>query len=169
MSGWTCPAPCLLQLHCLTPVRPGLFLRPSLPLFPDSGPGVLAHLACLRTTVIRWEPRLCILSVPAYQIALRVWRECFAKASGSRERKNKKNKRKKTLQDAVSEKVGVDQRSGPGLVKGSECIRFPGSSSCLVPLFISWTSKKRPARAAECHVCPYHRTPGCVCSPAGYF
>lgn len=118
---------CVLQLDCLTPVKPGLFHWRSLALFLDRRGGILARLACCArprffclcslSLSCRTCPRcpwcLYFLSLPIRSHS--VSGECACRGPGSQE----------AARQCV-QKVKLDQRFRLGLVKDGECIHFPG-------------------------------------------
>lgn len=102
-------------------------------------------------------PAVFVFSVPAYQIALCIWRVCSQGPLAARE----------TATQCV-QKVKLDQRFGPGLVRDGECIRFPGlilpCPTFHYPSF--WLDFKGPGQRTLQSVIygPYHRTTfDCMC------
>lgn len=159
----------LLQLDCLTPVKPGLFHWRSLALFLDRRSGILAHLACraqqwfcLRSLSppVRGARGACSLC-PCLSDPTLCLESVFARPLAARK-----------LQRQCVQKVEWIRGSDLGL---SRIVNAFASlaSSCHVPLFTTrlsgWTSKTRPVCTAECHACPYHKTSDCMCLPASYF
>lgn len=156
---------CLLQLDCLTPVKPGLFHWRSLALFLDRRSGILAHLACCAQLWFCFRspplslllnlsavPVVFVFSVPAYQISLCIWRVC---SRGLWQPGNCKT---------VCPKGKTGSEVQTWACQGWRMHSFPWTHPAMshfsLPVFLVRLQRAR----LQCHICPYHKTTSdCMC------
>lgn len=148
-STATLSDPC--QARFVAPTKSALFFWQEVRRF--NTPSMLCTTMIFVCTLSLWldlcasPSGLCFLSLP-----IRSWsisKECVSLAAGIQESERQ-----------CAQKVKVDHRFRPGLVKDGECIRFPWPHPAMshFSLHVSLTQLQRAWRvhAEECHTWPYH-------------